>query len=462
MEEQLIEIIYSDSLAKHFCELLHWSAISKDNELFFKSPEDEEWINLQKYIEYVEIRDEEEIMSSYEKFSKWVILGISTFRKFENPNQYTNIEEIKNSIMKIFKVGFYGSVYFLSFKKRIYQYKYFVSNPDIKIAWLLWNSIDLKFFSLFYNVAIPSVKLNQVFYIPRLYTLLGTSTNNNINSSSRNIGSIFNSENNNDRTDKIEFYAESSEDSEESSFHTNNREFNNKTHIMVRLLYNDNFTYNFKSNEFNLTQTQLKSSKKVEVKPSNVRWWMPPIFNEYQGVKDIDKLIIHIHGGGFISMSSNSHQIYTRIWTRDTKIPVISIDYRLAPEYPYPWALDDCWQVYLWIINWGADQLNINPKTIILVGDSAGGNLATSITILAIQHKVKVPDMLILPYPAMTLSKEWMVPSIFYSLSDPILNLNFLNMWFDWYLDDENDANLDYLISPINMPEDILKKFPKI
>ena len=41
-------------------------------------------------------------MKSYEKFSKWVILGISTFRKFENPNDITNIEELKNNIMKIF------------------------------------------------------------------------------------------------------------------------------------------------------------------------------------------------------------------------------------------------------------------------------------------------------------------------------------------------------------------------
>ena len=231
---------------------------------------------------------------------------------------------------------------------------------------------------------------------------------------------------------------------------------------MVRLLYNDAFTYNFKTSEFNLTQTQLKSSKKASVNPGNVRWWMPPIFSDAKGVKDIDKLIIHIHGGGFISMSSNSHQIYTRIWTRDTKIPVISIDYRLSPEYAYPCALDDWWQVYLWIINWSAEQLNINPKTIILVGDSAGGNIAASLTTLAIQHKVKIPDMLILPYPAMTLSKESMVPSIFYSLTDPILNLNFLNMWFDWYLKEDHDAVNDNLISPIKTPEEILKQFPPI
>ena len=47
----------------------------------------------------------------------------------------------------------------------------------------------------------------------------------------------------------------------------------------------------------------------------------------------LDKLIIHIHGGGFVSMSSGSHQNYTRIWANDTKVPIFSIDYRLSPQY---------------------------------------------------------------------------------------------------------------------------------
>ena len=219
---------------KHFWELLFFSAEARDNSLFFKTPEDDEWVKLQPYIEYVEIREEDEIMKSYEKFSKWVILGISTFRKFENPNDITNIEELKNNIMKIFKVGFYGSIYFLSFKKRIQQYKYFVSNPDIKIAWLLWNSIDLKFFSLFYNVAIPSVKLNQILYVPRLYSLLSTSLSDGQDSLLRMNDESNHSDNEESkRSHQIEFYADSSDDSSESSFHTNKNEFNNETHMTI-------------------------------------------------------------------------------------------------------------------------------------------------------------------------------------------------------------------------------------
>ena len=63
-----------------------------------------------------------------------------------------------------------------------------------------------------------------------------------------------------------------------------------------------------------------------------------------------DNLIFHIHGGGFISMSSRCHENYTRRWAIQTNIPILSVDYRLAPEFPYPAGLDDVWQAYVWTI----------------------------------------------------------------------------------------------------------------
>ena len=50
-------------------------------------------------------------------------------------------------------------------------------------------------------------------------------------------------------------------------------------------------------------------------------------------------------------MSSFSHSTYLRKWANKTGVPIISIDYRLAPESKYPEGLDDCWQAYYWIIN---------------------------------------------------------------------------------------------------------------
>lgn len=77
-----------------------------------------------------------------------------------------------------------------------------------------------------------------------------------------------------------------------------------------------------------------------------------------------DVLIVHIHGGGFISMSSRSHQTYTRKWAKQLQIPIFSIDYRLAPEHPYPEAIDDCWQAYHWLIRNSEEMFGIRPKKV--------------------------------------------------------------------------------------------------
>ena len=59
--------------------------------------------------------------------------------------------------------------------------------------------------------------------------------------------------------------------------------------------------------------------------------------------KKVNALIIHVHGGGFVSMSSGSHQTYTRLWANELGVPIFSIDYRLAPKDQFPAALNDVW-----------------------------------------------------------------------------------------------------------------------
>ena len=62
-------------------------------------------------------------------------------------------------------------------------------------------------------------------------------------------------------------------------------------------------------------------------------------YRKYDG----KSLIIHIHGGGFIALNSNDHQSYLRRWASKIQVPVFSIDYRLAPDHPFPLSLDDVW-----------------------------------------------------------------------------------------------------------------------
>jgi hormone-sensitive lipase len=138
-------------------------------------------------------------------------------------------------------------------------------------------------------------------------------------------------------------------------------------------------------------------------------------------------------------MSSGSHQTYTRVWANDTGIPIFSVDYRLAPASAFPAALNDVWQVYYWIVENAEAFLGIKPEKIILVGDSAGGNLVAAVTLMAIKRNYRVPDGLIMCYPALSLCKELFTPSLLLSVDDPILPYPFLKMCIDSYIGDFSD-----------------------
>lgn len=61
-------------------------------------------------------------------------------------------------------------------------------------------------------------------------------------------------------------------------------------------------------------------------------------------------LVIHIHGGGFVAQTSKSHEPYLKNWAQELGVPIISIDYSLAPEAPFPRALEECFFAYCWAI----------------------------------------------------------------------------------------------------------------
>lgn len=83
-----------------------------------------------------------------------------------------------------------------------------------------------------------------------------------------------------------------------------------------------------------------------------------------------NRVLLYIHGGGMVMGSPNSHRLLTVALGEVTKMRVLSVDYRLAPEHPYPAPLEDCTAVYNWLLSTG-----IKPENIVIAGDSAGGNL---------------------------------------------------------------------------------------
>jgi acetyl esterase len=89
-------------------------------------------------------------------------------------------------------------------------------------------------------------------------------------------------------------------------------------------------------------------------------------------------LVVFFHGGGFFSGDLDTHDIMLRHLTNVSEAEVISVDYGLAPEHPFPAGLEDCYAAVLWAST-NADKLGIDPTKIATAGDSAGGNLSTGV-----------------------------------------------------------------------------------
>ncbi|CAG9949071.1 unnamed protein product [Clonostachys rosea f. rosea IK726] len=97
---------------------------------------------------------------------------------------------------------------------------------------------------------------------------------------------------------------------------------------------------------------------------------------------DTSPAVLHFHGGGFISLTPDIVIERLALIARDTGVQAFSVDYRLAPEHPYPAALNDGWSALEWIRE-NAQALKVNPARIAVMGESAGGGLAAAITIRA-------------------------------------------------------------------------------
>lgn len=91
------------------------------------------------------------------------------------------------------------------------------------------------------------------------------------------------------------------------------------------------------------------------------------------------RILFHIHGGGFVLPLYNPERFTTAYLARLMGIRALLVDYRLAPEHPFPAALEDCLQAYRWLIN----DAGVAPQQVVFCGESAGGNLVVT-TLLAI------------------------------------------------------------------------------
>jgi acetyl esterase len=109
-------------------------------------------------------------------------------------------------------------------------------------------------------------------------------------------------------------------------------------------------------------------------------------------------LLVYFHGGGWTIGSLDTHDGPCRFLATHSGAAVLSVDYRLAPEHPFPAAVDDALAAFRWAVEC-AVELGADPARVAAIGDSAGGNLAAAVSLLARDGGGPLPAMQALIYP---------------------------------------------------------------
>ena len=160
------------------------------------------------------------------------------------------------------------------------------------------------------------------------------------------------------------------------------------------------------------------------------------------------KVILYFHGGGWSTESVDTYARALHLLAYETECAVVAVEYRLAPEYKYPVPLEDCYAAAKALFT-GELVSELDPDTITIAGDSAGGNMAAAVSLMARDRGEFKPKNQILIYPATCL--EYENPpfrSVYENGSDYILTIGKMKDYVNLYLNNEEERKEKY-VSPL-------------
>ncbi|ASL42332.1 Carboxylesterase NlhH [Burkholderia sp. AD24] len=155
--------------------------------------------------------------------------------------------------------------------------------------------------------------------------------------------------------------------------------------------------------------------------------------------------LVYFHGGGFTVGSVDTHDALCRMFARDGRCAVLSVDYRLAPEHKFPTAVDDAFDALRWL-HAHAAEYGIDENRLAVGGDSAGGTLATVCAVLARDADIELALQLLI-YPGT--SGHQQTESHARLANGYLLSGETIQWFFDHYVRDTSDRD-DWRFAPLD------------
>jgi len=153
--------------------------------------------------------------------------------------------------------------------------------------------------------------------------------------------------------------------------------------------------------------------------------------------------IMYYHGGGWTFGSIDTVDSIAQRLCHETKAVVVSVDYRMAPEFPFPAAIDDCTTATKYFME-NAARFKVDPNRIAVAGDSAGGNLAAAVSLRLRDEKFPIRIKLqVLIYPV-TQGLDFNLPSMIQHKDGPFLTRDMMTFFTAMYIEGKHDHIDDY------------------